>query len=144
MPFRAILLLLYALSTAALAPLVHSPLATVAASDSVAGKTGADEMPVNQRNGGPEQSLLSRKHSKQDAPTEALIGTVEWEYKPLAWDCDVPNCDHFAFYVDARQTNYELDNARAALPYEGKRAKVTGVVNRKDSIIHVLSIEAVK
>ena len=69
---------------------------------------------------------------------------MEWEYKPLAWDCDVPDCDHFALYVDATQTNYELDNARAALPYEGKRAKVTGVVNRKDGIIHVLSVEALK
>ena len=36
------------------------------------------------------------------------------------------------------------DDARAALPYEGKRAKVTGIVNTKDSAIHVISIEAVK
>lgn len=144
MPFRAILLLLFTLPTAALAPVVHSQLASVTASDSVAGKIGPNELPVNKEDGGPEQSRLTRKHAKQEAPTETLTGTVEWEYKPLAWDCDVPNCDHFALYVDATQTNYELDNARAALPYEGKRAKVTGVVNRKDSIIHVLSIDAVK
>jgi hypothetical protein len=69
---------------------------------------------------------------------------VEWEYKPLAWDCDVPNCDHFAFYDDATRTNYELDDARAALPFEGKRARVTGAVNSKDCIIHVISIEGLK
>src|SRR5579864_9616679 len=90
------------------------------------------------------QSAADKKHSKQEAKAQTFTGTVEWEYKPLAWDCDVPNCDHFALYDDATKTNYELDNARKALPYEGKRAKVTGVVNAKDSIIHVISIEAVK
>ncbi len=144
MPFRAILLLLFTLGATALAPRVHSQLATVAASDSVAAKIGTSGLPANQENGGPVQSRLSRKHAKQEAPTETLTGTVEWEYKPLAWDCDVPDCDHFASYVDATQTNYELDNARAALPYEGKRAKGTGDVNRKDGIIHVLSIEALR
>jgi len=69
---------------------------------------------------------------------------VDWEYKPLAWNWDVPNCDHFALYDDATHANYEVDDAHAALPFEGRRAKVTGVVNTKDSIIHVISIEAVK
>ena len=69
---------------------------------------------------------------------------MEWEYKQLAWDCDVPNCDHFALYDDATETNYELDDARATLPYEGKRAIVTGTVNTKDAIIHVYSIQAAK
>ena len=90
------------------------------------------------------RTLASRKHAKEDTQTQTLIGTVEWEYKPLAWDCDLPNCDHFDLYDDATQTNFELDDARAALPFEGKRAKVTGVVNTKDSIIHVISIEGVK
>jgi hypothetical protein len=87
---------------------------------------------------------ISRKRAKGAAQTQTLTGIVEWEYKPLAWDCDVPNCDHFALYDDATQTNYDLDDARAALPFEGKRAKVTGIVNTKDSAIHVISIEAVK
>ena len=91
-----------------------------------------------------KQSHASRKHATRSAVTQTFTGTVEWEYKPLAWDCDVPNCDHFALYDDATQTNYELDDARAALPFEGKRAKVTGTVNRKESIIHVLSIETLK
>lgn len=90
------------------------------------------------------QPRNSPKHSKENSPPQTLTGTVEWEYKPLSWDCDVPNCDHFALYDDATHLNYELDNARAALPFEGKRARVTGVVNAKDSIIHVLSIEAAK
>jgi hypothetical protein len=54
---------------------------------------------------------------------------VEWEYKPLAWDCDVPSCDHFALYDDTTHINFELDDARKALLFEGKRAKVTGVVD---------------
>src|SRR5271169_6336155 len=90
------------------------------------------------------RTLASRKHAKEDPQTQTLTGTVEWEYKPLAWDCDVPNCDHFALYDDATQANYELDDARAALPYEGKRAKVTGVVDTKNSTIHLISIEGVK
>jgi hypothetical protein len=93
---------------------------------------------------GQKQSPASQKHGKQEAQTQTFTGTVEWEYKPLAWDCDVPNCDHFALYDDATKTNYELDDARAALPYEGKRTIVTGTVNTKDVIIHVLSIQAVK
>ena len=73
---------------------------------------------------GQKQPHARRKHARQSAVTQTFTGTVEWEYKPLAWDCDVPNCDHFALYDDATQTNYELDDARAALPYEGKRARV--------------------
>jgi len=88
--------------------------------------------------------LAAHKHRQPDAPVQTLTGTVEWEYKTLAWDCDVPNCDHFALYDDATKTNYELDNARAALPFEGKRARVTGVVNAKDGTIHLLSIESAK
>lgn len=85
-----------------------------------------------------------RKRSRKEAIVQTLTGTVEWEYKPLSWDCDVPNCDHFALYDDATQSNFELDDARAALPFEGKRAKVTGVVDLKNSTIHVISIEETK
>jgi len=102
----------------------------------------ASENFANLENSEISPSRASRKHAKGAAQT--LTGIVEWEYKPLGWDCDVPNCDHFALYDDAPQTNYDLDDARAALPYEGKRAKVTGIVNTKDSAIHVISIEAVK
>jgi len=144
MPFRAILLLLSALQTTSTTPLNHSQLAILKAGAPWASMITANEQSTDQEKSGPKQSRASRKHAKQEAQTQTFTGTVEWEYKPLAWDCDVPNCDHFALYDDATQTNYELDDARAALPYEGKRAKVTGVVNTKDSIIHVISIEAVK
>ena len=75
---------------------------------------------------------------------QTFVGTVEWEYKPLSWDCDAPNCDHFALYDPAKGQNYELDNPKVAGNYEGKKVKITGVVNAKDDIIHVLSIEEIK
>ena len=113
--------------------------------DAVAARmVAANEFFTEQQDNGHSPSRAVRKHAKDDAKTQTLTGIVEWEYKPLAWDCDVPNCDHFALYDDATHLNYELDDARAALPYEGKRAKVTGVVNTKDSIIHVISIEGAK
>lgn len=86
----------------------------------------------------------SDRNAKPELKEETLTGIVEWEYKPVSWDCDVPNCDHFALYDDASRNNYELDDARAALPYEGRRVKVTGVLNPKTATIHVLSIEALK
>ena len=103
-----------------------------------------NELFTDPQNSARLSSRAFRKHTKQDAKTQTLTGLVEWKYKPLAWDCEVPNCDHFALYDDATHVQYELDDARAALPYEGKRTKVTGVVNTKDSIIHVISIESVK
>ena len=81
------------------------------------------------------------KPLKKEPIVQSLTGMVEWEYKPLSWDCDVPNCDHFALYDDATHRNYELDDARAALPFEGRRAKVIGVVDTKNSTIHVVSVE---
>jgi hypothetical protein len=88
------------------------------------------------------QSAADKKHSKQEAKAQTFTGTVEWEYKTLAWDCDVPNCDHFALYNDAAKTNYEIDAARAALPFEGKRAKLSGVLDAKTHTIHLRSIES--
>jgi hypothetical protein len=88
------------------------------------------------------QSAADKKHSKPEAKAQTFTGTVEWEYKPLAWDCDVPNCDHFALYDDASKTNHEIDDARAALPYEGKRAKLTGVLDAQTNTIHLRSIES--
>jgi hypothetical protein len=144
MPFRAILLFLLVAGTTSTAPLDHFQLPFLGASVPGANKISTNEQSTNQENNGPKKSQPTRKHTKHEAQPQTLTGTVEWEYKPLAWDCEVPNCDHFALYDDATQVNYELDDARVALPFEGKRASVTGVVNAKDSIIHVLSIEAVK
>jgi hypothetical protein len=144
MPFRAILLLHLSAGTTSAAPLDHYQLAFLGASVPGANMSSAIEQSTNQENSGQKRSQATPKHSKHALQPKTLTGTVEWEYKPLAWDCDVPNCDHFALYEDATQTNYELDDARAALPFEGERASVTGVVNAKDSIIHFLSIEAVK
>jgi hypothetical protein len=125
-------------------PLSHFQLAMVGPNAVAARMAASNEFFTDQQNSGRSPSRAFRKHAKQDAKTQTLTGLVEWEYKPLAWDCDVPNCHHFALYDDATHANFELDDARAALPYEGKIAKVTGVVNAKDSIIHVISIEGVK
>ena len=144
MTFRAILLLLFGLQTTSAPPLNHYQLTMPSANAGAARTITANEHSTDQENGERLRSHASRKHTKPEAQTQTLTGTVEWEYKPFAWDCAVPNCDHFALYDDATQTNYELDDARAALPYEGKRAKVTGVVDTKNSIIHLISIEGVK
>jgi hypothetical protein len=92
----------------------------------------------------PAGNLQNSKNEKQEQSVQTLTGTIEWEYKPQAWDCDVPNCDHFALYDDATQSNFDVDDARAALPYEGKRVKLTGVVDVKKKSIHLVSIEPEK
>jgi hypothetical protein len=98
----------------------------------------------DQKKSGHNQTNIQGNQPGQKSAAQTLSGIVEWEYKPLAWDCDVPNCDHFALYDDKNQINYELDDARKALPFEGKRAKVTGVVDAKNHVIHLISIEAEK
>jgi hypothetical protein len=142
--FRAIELFLFAAGAVSTAPLNRSQ-STIPSANAVAARTTtAFEQSADQDNSGQKQSHTYRKRTKHAAQAQTLTGIVEWEYKPLAWDCDVPNCDHFALYDDATHTNYEIDDARAALPYEGKRARVTGVVDTKNSIIHLISIEAAK
>src|SRR5216683_2568177 len=144
MPFHVFLLLLFAFETTSTPPLGHFLMSNLG-TNAVAGRTIPEsEQSSDQENNSAKQSPATKKLARQKAQAQTLTGIVEWEYKPLAWDCDVPNCDHFALYDDATQTNYDLDDARAALPYEGKKAKVTGIVNTKDSAIHVISIEAVK
>jgi hypothetical protein len=142
MPFNTVLLLLFSLPTTGMIPASHIQLAITSGTDSAVLTVPTTDQTESQKNNKAVQAHGSRKPTKQE--TQTLTGIVEWEYKPLAWDCDVPNCDHFALYDDATHTNYELDDARAALPYEGKRAKVTGVVNTKNSAIHLISIEALK
>jgi hypothetical protein len=144
MPFLAAILLILAGGRTSTAALNHIRLAEVSGSDPVASKTLGDQQSSDQENKSQTQPKHSQKHARKDLQTETLTGTVEWEYKPLAWDCDVPNCDHYALYDDTRHANYELDDSRAALPFEDQRVRVTGVVHRKDSVIHVLSIEAAK
>ena len=144
MPLRAILLFFLAAGTTSTAMLHHFPLAITSSSVPGANKIIGDAQSTDHGYSGQKQPLASQKNAKQQAQTQTFKGTVEWEYKPLAWDWDVPNCDHFALYDDATETIYELDDARAALPYEGKIAIVTGTVNTKDAIIHVLSIQAAK
>lgn len=144
MPIHAILLIILGAGTVSAAPIHHFQLATLAANAPGTERIAPNEETSDEQNYGRKQSHLSGKHGKPEGQSQTLTGMVEWEYKPLAWDCDVPNCDHFALYDDATHANYELDDARAALPFEGMRAKVTGIVDSKDSIIHVLSIERVK
>jgi hypothetical protein len=144
MPFNSLFFFLFAFLTLRTTLVNHCQFAILGAN-----AVAARGIPATDVAGAPKyetaaQSKSSRKRSKREAQTQTLTGTVEWEYKPLSWDCDVPNCDHFALYDDATQTNYELDDARAALPYEGKRAKVTGVVDTKNNTIHLISIEAWK
>jgi hypothetical protein len=126
MPIQTILLLIFAFPSTTFTPTFHLE-SNLADADAAA-----------------VQTFTTGEQSPAQAPAQTLTGTVEWEYKTLAWDCDVPNCDHFALYDDATQTNYEIDDARAALPFEGKKAKIIGVVDPKNRIIHLLSIEGVK
>jgi hypothetical protein len=142
--FRTILLILFCFQAMTATQPNHFQLNMPGANGIAPQTKTASENFANLENSERSPARASRKHAMGAAQTQTLTGIVEWEYKPLAWDCDVPNCDHFALYDDATQTNYDLDDARAALPYEGKRAKVTGIVNTKDSAIHVISIEAVK
>jgi hypothetical protein len=104
-------------------------------------KTSTGDETPGQKKAGPNKT---NGRENQPGAAQTLTGIVEWEYKPLAWDCDVPNCDHFALYADQGHINYELDDARKALPFEGKRARVTGVVDEKNHVIHLLSIEPEK
>jgi hypothetical protein len=115
-----------------------------ARTESVAsGIVGAEQSSVP-KDRGKKTPQTDKKPAKQQAQAQTFTGIVEWEYKPLSWDCAVPNCDHFALYDDATKANYEIDDARAALPFEGKRAKVTGVLDAKTSTIHLRSIEGVQ
>jgi hypothetical protein len=117
-------------------PPIHTSSTAVFANDNVATSSEALSNPA--------RNLQNPKNKKQEPRVQTLTGTIEWIYKPLAWDCDVPNCDHFALYDDATRTNFDVDNARAALPYEGKRVKLTGLVDEKNRSIHLVSIEAEK
>jgi hypothetical protein len=144
MPFSVVLLLLFSFATTGTKPATQMELEIFGQNSAAVRAIPASEQSGTPKNDRASDSRRSGKRIKQENPAQTLTGMVEWEYKPLAWDCDVPNCDHFALYDDATHTNYELDDARAALPYEGKRAKVTGVVDIKKSTIHLLSIEALK
>ena len=97
--------------------------------------------PAQQR---PKQEHTNQKISERNTKEQVIVGTIEWEYKPMAWDCETPNCDHFAFYDPASGVNYDLDDALLASRYEGKRVKLTGIVNTKDDSIHVVSIEEIR
>jgi hypothetical protein len=144
MPIQTILLLIFVFPSTTFTPTFHFE-SNVEDADAAAVQTftTGEQSPAQKKNAA-VQSRSKTNRPKQEAPAQTLTGTVEWEYKTLAWDCDVPNCDHFALYDDATQTNYEIDDARAALPFEGKRAKIIGVVDPKNRIIHLLSIEGVK
>jgi len=144
MPFHAILVLLLAAGTPGAASPNHPSWETLNPGASGAVKINAFEQSADEKNGEKKQSHAFRKRAKQGVLTHTFTGMVEWEYKPLAWDCDAPNCDHFALYDDAAHANYELDDARRALPFEGKRATVVGVLDTKNSVLHVISISGLK
>jgi hypothetical protein len=97
--------------------------------------------PTQQR---PKQSHTDRKSAQRTLKEQVIVGTIEWEYKPLAWDCDTPNCDHFALYDPESGINYDLDNSLLASRYEGKKVRLTGIVDTKNDAIHVISIEEIK
>ena len=134
-------LLLAATGTLGGSPGTHSAVSILHVSLLATNQVAATQPPSRQ---GIQRSDKPKDHAKQprnENPPQTFTGIVEWEYKPLAWDCDVPNCDHFALYDDISRTNYELDDARKALPFEGKRVKVTGVLDTKNNLVHLLSIE---
>jgi hypothetical protein len=97
--------------------------------------------PTQQR---PKRSHTDRKSAQRTLKEQVIVGTIEWEYKPLAWDCDTPNCDHFALYDPESGINYDLDNSLLASRYEGKKVRLTGIVDTKNDAIHVISIEEIK
>ena len=145
MTIRAMLLLVLIAQGALTAPARAKGKSAASPTPSPAGDTvAASQAAPSQQAGTQKGSRYTAKSPKKEVVVQTFTGTVEWEYKPLAWDCDVPNCDHFALYDDATHRNYDLDDARAALPFEGQRAKVTGTVDTKNSIIHVLRIEELK
>jgi hypothetical protein len=92
----------------------------------------------------PKQAHTNRKNAERNTNKEVIVGTIEWEYKPLSWDCDTPNCDHFALYDPASGINYDLDDALLASRYEGKKVRLTGIVDAKNDAIHVVLIEEIK
>ena len=144
MSFRIALLMLLFSYTVKLPP---SDIVKSAAGGANAGANRAISADISFSDDDQANSNISRdskKSAKPEPQSQIFTGTVEWEYKPGAWECDVPNCDHFALYDDASRNNYELDDARASLPYEGKRVRVTGVLNSKNGTIHLISIEALK
>jgi hypothetical protein len=91
-----------------------------------------------------KQTHTNRKTSERNATEQVIAGTIEWEYKPLAWDCETPNCDHFALFDPASGVNYDLDNALLASRYEGKKVRLTGIVDARNDAIHIISIEEIK
>ena len=112
MPFYAILLILLGAGTVSAAPIHHFQLATLAANAPGTERITPNDKSFDEQEYGRKQGQASKKHAKPEVQNQTLTGMVEWEYKPLAWDCDVPNCDHFALYDDATHANYELDETR--------------------------------
>ena len=140
MPICAIQLLFWiAQSTGLVTPSGLNP--AISATTTAIRVSAENQSFFDQQKRAPRPLRNAGKRAKKEAVVETLTGTVEWEYKPLSWDCEVPNCDHFALFDDATGMNFELDDARAALPFEGKRAKVTGAVDLRNSTVHVISIE---
>jgi hypothetical protein len=141
--FGAVLILLFGFRLVGFLPFDQLPLPHIHTNSSVL-LANNNVATSNETPSFPAGNLQNTKNKKQEPRVQTLTGTIEWIYKPLAWDCDVPNCDHFAFYDDATRTNFDVDDARAALPFEGKRVKLTGVVDEKKRSIHLVSIEPEK
>ena len=144
MILHAFILLLSAILAPQNALQASDVMATPAVRNTAASTIASDVPPAAQEAKPLKQSRNYRKGVPGKARAQMFIGIVEWEYKPLAWECDVPNCDHFALYDTTNLKNYEFDDARVALPYEGKTVKVSAVVNLKDDSLHVISIEELK
>ncbi len=143
MVFQAVLIFLFSFRLVGFLPF-NQPLLLSILSDSSAVLATTNFATSNEAPSNPARNLQNYKNKKQEQRVQTLTGTIEWEYDPRAWDCDIPNCDHFALYDDATQSNFHVDDARAALPYEGKRVKLTGVVDAKKKSIHLVSIEPEK
>jgi hypothetical protein len=142
MVFQAVLFLLFGFRVASILPFDRLPLTPIH-TGLPAVLAQADLAPSDVVPSSPARIFKNSKNKKQEQ-VQTLTGTVEWRYDPLAWDCDVPNCDHFSLYDDASHSNFDIDDARAALPYEGKRVTLTGVVDEKKKSIRLISIEPEK
>jgi hypothetical protein len=48
---------------------------------------------------------------------------------------------NFVLSDSATKTRYRLDDAKKAMPYEGKSVKVTGTLDKASNVIHVETIQ---
>jgi len=72
-----------------------------------------------------------------DSQTQTFVGLLEGTNEPREWV-------NLIIYDDTRESNFYLDEDWKSEKYVGHVVKITGTLDQKNRIIHVLSIEEVK